>query len=107
MIDDLGCISFNLAVLNIPTDTFTGTVTNGQAGNGSGSSAGVHGGAGARSAAGAPPAQPVVARIVSRGKANSAASDFGALEVFGGASIGHTDPYAVIAAVDAQLARSA
>jgi hypothetical protein len=47
---------------------------------------------------------PVVARLVSRGKLDNAASDFGGLEVFGGASIGHTDPYRVAAALDQQLA---
>ena len=51
---------------------------------------------------------PVVARIVSRGRLSSAASDFGGLEVFGGASIGHTDPYrvheALVAAHAAQQA---
>eukprot|EP01025_Chloroclados_australasicus_P055915 TRINITY_DN6865_c0_g2_i1.p1 TRINITY_DN6865_c0_g2~~TRINITY_DN6865_c0_g2_i1.p1 ORF type:complete len:380 (+),score=24.90 TRINITY_DN6865_c0_g2_i1:93-1142(+) len=36
--------------------------------------------------------KPILARIVSRGKLSSAASDFGGLEVFGGASIGHMDP---------------
>jgi len=45
----------------------------------------------------------VQARIVSRGRAASAASDFGALEVFGGASIGHTDPWTVMGALDAEL----
>ncbi|GBF92915.1 hypothetical protein Rsub_05751 [Raphidocelis subcapitata] len=49
-------------------------------------------------------ARPVVARVVARGSLDSAASDFGGLEVLGGASIGHTDPYAVVAALDAQLA---
>lgn len=47
---------------------------------------------------------PVVARLVSRGKLGSAASDFGGLEVFGGASIGHTDPFTVVQQLDAQLA---
>jgi hypothetical protein len=41
----------------------------------------------------------VVARIVSRGRLTSLASDFGGLEVFGGASIGHTDPFAVVEAL--------
>ena len=46
---------------------------------------------------------PAVARrLVSRG--HGAASDFGALEVLAGASIAHTDPYRVAAALDAQLA---
>ena len=35
----------------------------------------------------------VMARVVSRGKTSQTASDFGALEVIGGASIGHTDPF--------------
>lgn len=43
-------------------------------------------------------------RIASRGNLASKASDYGGLEVFGGASIGHTDPFDVIAAVDQQLA---
>lgn len=43
-------------------------------------------------------------RIASRGNLASKASDYGGLEVFGGASIGHTDPFDVIAAVDHQLA---
>ncbi|KAI8470200.1 MAG: hypothetical protein J3K34DRAFT_458990 [Monoraphidium minutum] len=47
---------------------------------------------------------PVVARIVSRGKLGAPASDFGAIEVFCRASIGHTDPFAIAAALDAQLA---
>ena len=45
-----------------------------------------------------------VCRIASRGNLASKASDYGGLEVFGGASIGHTDPFDVIAAVDQQLA---
>ncbi|KAL3133900.1 hypothetical protein ABBQ32_008355 [Trebouxia sp. C0010 RCD-2024] len=50
------------------------------------------------SAALASAAEKVTARIVSRGKLSSQASDFGGLEVFAGASIGHTDPF-VLAAV--------
>jgi len=42
-------------------------------------------------------------RLVSRGPLSSKASDFGGLEVFGGASIGHTDPYAVMSALDVQM----
>ena len=34
---------------------------------------------------------------------SSVASDFGGLEVFGGASIGHTDPYALQSALAAAL----
>lgn len=48
-------------------------------------------------------APPVIARLVSRGKLSVAASDYGGLEVFGGACIGHTDPFRVIAALDLQL----
>lgn len=44
---------------------------------------------------------PVVARVVGRGKLSSQASDFGGLEVFGGASIGHTDPFRVAQALRA------
>ncbi|KAK9844700.1 hypothetical protein WJX74_005673 [Apatococcus lobatus] len=51
-----------------------------------------------------PPFPGVQARIASRGNLSSKASDYGGLEVFGGASIGHTDPFDVIAAVDQQLA---
>lgn len=45
--------------------------------------------------AGTPMGGPVIARIVSRGTShsNSFASDYGGLEVFAGASIGHTDPF--------------
>ena len=39
--------------------------------------------------------QPVVARIVVRGQVHAKASDFGALEVLCGASIGRTDPYRI------------
>jgi hypothetical protein len=46
----------------------------------------------------------VAGRLASRGRAGSAASDFGALEVFAGASIAHTDPFAVCRALDEQLA---
>lgn len=46
---------------------------------------------------------PIFARIVSRDKkgSKSMASDFGGLEVFTGASIGHTDPWHVVQAIDA------
>lgn len=46
-------------------------------------------------------------RVVSRGKLSNQASDYGGLEVFGGASIGHTDPWAVGRALDAVLQRNA
>jgi hypothetical protein len=44
----------------------------------------------------------VVARLVSRGKVTSAASDYGALEVFTGSSIGHTSPWRLAAELDAE-----
>lgn len=44
-----------------------------------------------------------VRRVVSRGDVSSRSSDFGALEVFAGASIGHTDPYVVHAAISRRL----
>lgn len=48
---------------------------------------------------------PVMARMVSRGSMQSKASDFGALEVFAGASLAHTDPYEVIQSVDKMAER--
>lgn len=54
---------------------------------------------------GAAAAPAVVARISSRGNPSAKSSDFGGLEVYGHASIGHTDPYIVAAALDASLAR--
>ncbi|KXZ43867.1 hypothetical protein GPECTOR_78g55 [Gonium pectorale] len=48
--------------------------------------------------------RPMMARVVSRGKLASPASDFGCLEVVGHASIGHTDPFVLIRAIDEQLA---
>jgi hypothetical protein len=50
---------------------------------------------------------PVIARLASRGKLSSITSDFGGLEVWGGASIGHTDPFVVVQHLDAQLAAGA
>jgi hypothetical protein len=47
--------------------------------------------------------RPLVARVVSRGVPSAVASDFGALEVLGGASIGHTDPYELLRLFDAAL----
>ena len=44
----------------------------------------------------------MVARLVSRGKVTSLASDYGALEVFTGASIGHTSPWRLAAELDAE-----
>ena len=50
----------------------------------------------------APPSH-VIARVVSRGRMTQPASDYGCLEVVGGASIGHTDPYRLIEAIEARL----
>ncbi|KAG2422558.1 hypothetical protein HXX76_015938 [Chlamydomonas incerta] len=62
------------------------------------------GGDGAVGAAGGSCWRPMMARLVSRGKWAAPASDFGCLEVVGHASIGHTDPFVLIRAVDSQLA---
>lgn len=77
LIGELGCQSFNAGFHNIPLASVRGSVSGGSV--------------------------PVVARVVSRGRVGSAASDFGGLEVFGGASIGHTDPWRVKEALDAAL----
>lgn len=71
LIDELGHQTFNAGIYNIDID------------DSAGSSEGV-----------------VVAKVVARGKLSSAASDFGGLEVFSGASIGHTDPFIVKEAFD-------
>lgn len=42
-------------------------------------------------------------RVVSRGKVISHSSDFGALEIFAKASIAHTDPHVVHAAISKRL----
>jgi hypothetical protein len=91
LVDVLGVQTFNLGVLNLG-------VRAARAGRQAGQGA-VAGGWGG----GALGARPVLARVVSRGKLSSAASDYGTLEVVGGASIGHTDPFRVIAAVEQQL----
>ncbi len=49
------------------------------------------------------PTQHIPLRVVSRGKLDTLASDFGGLEVFGGASIAATDPYTVMDAIQAQI----
>ena len=79
LIDELGVQSFNATVSNIR----------------------LGGGAPAGRARGG---LPVVARLVSRGRPAAVSSDFGGLEVFGGATIGHTDPWVVAAALDRALA---
>jgi hypothetical protein len=82
LINELGVRAFNASVHNIQLPA-----SRRQAGGGGGTSA----------------ARPVVARIVSRGQPSAVASDFGGLEVFGGASIGHTDPWRVAEALGRAL----
>lgn len=81
LIDELGARSFNVGVLNLGAADGTGS-----------RAAGV-------------PWEPVWVRVVSRGKLTVQASDFGGLEVFAGASIGHTDPFTVAQALDAAAAK--
>lgn len=73
--------------------------------NGGGHDATNDGNGGAAAAVGpsGSPWRPLLARVVSRGRVTSPASDFGCLEVVGGASIGHTDPYVLVRALDEQL----
>lgn len=75
MIDELGTSSFNLGIL--PGKHGTADMTAGR----------------------------VIARLASRGQVGqtSVASDYGGLEVFAGASIGHDDPFSVKEYLDRQL----
>lgn len=107
LIDELGVQTFNAAIHNIQLLPAGGTergaaasaasVMGGPGGSssssssagsvaGNGSTGGAAAAMGAFDARGRP--LPVRARIVSRGKLSNGASDFGGLEVFGGASIG-------------------
>lgn len=123
LIDGLGCSTFNAAALNINIALPTGDCSSGASRDGGGGSTadcsagdGSSGMGDSRMVHVLPVDElwvpggfdvrrpPVVARLVSRGKLDNIASDFGGLEVFGGASIGHTDPYRVLAAIDEQLA---
>lgn len=107
LVDRLGARTFNAALLNIdlgappPED---GTLLASARAAGASAWLARARGDGAGGASGGGGGAPVVARVVGRGKLGSAASDYGCLEVFGGASIGATDPYVVAAALDAQLA---
>ncbi|EFJ45930.1 hypothetical protein VOLCADRAFT_93650 [Volvox carteri f. nagariensis] len=132
MVDGLGVQTFNCGVLNVPLvqqqlqrqqqcheeAVVAGVAVDGPAGNGE-AEAGTMAKAAAAAAAlggagdsedlwGLPPAseewRPMMARVVSRGKVMSPASDFGCLEVIGHASIGHTDPFLLIRMIDEQLA---
>jgi hypothetical protein len=80
LIDDLGVRTFNAAIYPLP--------------------------GAARADADDPWSGPVVGRVVGRGRLGSLASDWGGLEVFGSASIGHTDPFVVKGALDSALARA-
>lgn len=94
LVDELGVRTFNAAIYNIslaPLDEGRQEHQDGRSGG----------------AACDGQERPVVARVLSRGKLSSQASDYGGLEVFGGASIGHTDPMAVLAALDKTLLRLA
>lgn len=84
LIDRLGSVSFNAGIWNLDSDVAPLWDPCPQAGD-----------------------RPVVARVLSRGRLSSAASDYGGFEVMGGGSIGHTDPFLVAAAIDQQLAAAA
>jgi len=77
LIDELGSCSFNIGIVEIKKRHNTSQPMDG----------------------------PIFARIVSRDKkgSKSMASDFGGLELFTGASIGHTDPWHVVQAIDAVM----
>ncbi len=126
LLDGLGMQSFNCGVLNLDPDGLKAPLSP------QGAAAASQGGGAAaaqpvavpapcdcdRSTAGAGEAseqdwglprhagwRPLVARVVSRGRWAAPASDFGALEVLGHASIGATDPFRLIRAVEEQLSR--
>ena len=84
MIDRQGCSTFNAGLLNLDADAKPFVPSEDAAAMGG--------------------YRPVVARVMSRGKLTSAASDFGGLEVMGGGSIGHCDPFALVKGIDAELA---
>jgi hypothetical protein len=87
LVDELGVSTFNASIHNMQLSS---------SGGGSSGSAAPQGDGVLRSR-GMP--LPVIARVVSRGRLSNQASDFGGLEVFGGASIGHTDPFRVAEAL--------
>ena len=84
LIDELGVCTFNAAICEISLETW---------------------GSSAPATSHRPPL--VIGRLVSRGRLESKASDFGGLEVFAGSSIGHTDPFRVAEALAAVLQRVA
>ncbi|KAL4422818.1 hypothetical protein ABPG75_009015 [Micractinium tetrahymenae] len=102
LIDELGVATLNAAIHNIQIQA--GLEADGASSSVSTSSGSIASSGGASAAGFLQPRRgplPVVARVVGRGKLSSQASDFGGLEVFGGASIGHTDPFRVAEALRA------
>jgi len=99
LIDDLGVESFNAGIYNMPTDRES--IENNFGRDNKMSAARV-----CEIKNNSAAFFPVVGRIVSRGRLSSGASDFGGLEVFAGASIGHTDPWTVMQALDESLKRT-
>jgi hypothetical protein len=90
LIDDLGSQTFNVVVFGMDT----APPRNGEVENG-------------RASVGQEPMEvvaPVVARVVVRGSVVAKASDFGALEVLCGASIGCTDPFLIHQALQRRFA---
>jgi hypothetical protein len=94
MIDDLGSQTFNVVIFGMDT----AAPSNGRLEHGCASSLESPG------VEDSELVQPVVARVVVRGAVNAKASDFGAMEVLCGASIGCTDPYLVHQALQRRLA---
>lgn len=89
LIDRLGSRTFNVGVLNLTGDPALPTLAPRDT---------------CTAGTGPKKRRPVFARVLSRGKIKSAASDFGGLEVIAGGSIGHTDPYVVFEALEQELA---
>ena len=102
LVGELGVQAFNAAITFDPVAV--GSSSSSICSWGPGGGAGGAGGAAGSSAPAGAADGPCTARVVSRGRLASGASDFGGLEVFGGASIAHTDPFAVGAALDRVLA---
>ncbi|GLC62276.1 hypothetical protein PLESTB_001865100 [Pleodorina starrii] len=125
LVDGLGVQTFNCGILNVPLGTqaaaeaANGLVANGfseleaapaleaAGGLGPDREPAQQGSDGGGAGLELPPLdlswRPMMARVVSRGKITSPASDFGCLEVIGHASIGHTDPFLLIRMIDEQL----
>ena len=96
LIDDLGSQTFNIVIFGMhvaPRTPEASSAPSDELQSGLLESESSVEGAQGEGAAWSALVRPVVARIVVRGPANAKASDFGALEVLCGASIGRTDPY--------------